>query len=102
MKTKTPLTELYLLIAGLQTPAEVSAFFADLCTPAELQAMADRWQVVHCLQQGLPYREIYEATGVSLTTISRVARSLHFGTGGYQLMYDRMKNHVKNRIAKKR
>ena len=34
------------------------SFFRDLCTPAELQAMADRWAVVELLERGLPYREI--------------------------------------------
>jgi uncharacterized protein YerC len=47
--------------------------------------MADRWAVVECLQQGLPYREIYRRTGVSLTTIGRVARYLAQGSGGYAL-----------------
>lgn len=67
----------------LQTPEEVRSFLTDLCTPTELQAMADRWAVVECLRLGLPYREIHRRTGVSLTTIGRVARYLAKGTGGY-------------------
>ncbi|MEQ4575448.1 MAG: YerC/YecD family TrpR-related protein [Gammaproteobacteria bacterium] len=55
----------------------------DLCTPAELEAMADRWRVVPLLVQGVPYREIHDLTGVSVTTIGRVARTLEHGTGGY-------------------
>ena len=47
--------------------------------------MADRWAVVECLQQGLPYREIHRLTGVSVTTIGRVARYLATGSGGYAL-----------------
>ncbi len=42
-----------------RTPEELRAFLRDLCTPAELQAMADRWAVVECLQRDLPYREIH-------------------------------------------
>jgi TrpR-related protein YerC/YecD len=72
-------------LLSLQTPEEVRSFLTDLCTPNELQAMADRWAVVECLQQGLPYREIYRRTGVSLTTIGRVARYLAQGSGGYAL-----------------
>ena len=64
-------------------------FFTDLCTPAELEAMADRWQVVPLLHQGIPYRTIHEKTGVSVTTITRVARCLTLGSGGYNLIYDR-------------
>src|ERR1700730_14251907 len=70
-------------LAALPTPEECRAFLRDLCTPAELQAMADRWTVVGCLKRGLPYREIQRLTGVSVTTIGRVARFLATGHGGY-------------------
>jgi TrpR-related protein YerC/YecD len=69
----------------LKSADECRAFLRDLCTPAELQAMADRWAVVECLQRGLPYREIHRQTGVSVTTIGRVARYLAQGNGGYAL-----------------
>lgn len=62
----------------------VKAFLLDLCTPAELQAMVDRWQVVQLLTRGLSYRAISEKTGISVTTIGRVARFLEQGNGGYQ------------------
>lgn len=70
-------------IAQLRDPAEVAAFLQDLCTPAELEAMTDRWRVVPLLVQGVPYREIHERTLVSVTTIGRVARTLDHGAGGY-------------------
>jgi TrpR-related protein YerC/YecD len=72
-------------LAVLREADEVRSFLQDLCTPAELQAMADRWAVVQCLQRGLPYREIHRQTGVSVTTIGRVARYLAGGNNGYQL-----------------
>ena len=75
-----------------QSPDELRAFLKDLCTPAELQAMADRWAVVEALQQGLPYREIHRLTGVSLTTIGRVARYLAAGSGGYALAVKRLES----------
>jgi len=67
----------------LDEPGQMLAFLHDLCTPAELEAMADRWQVVPLLHQGVPYRKIHQLTGVSVTTISRVARTLEHGSGGY-------------------
>ena len=70
-------------IAALPTPEEVRAFLRDLCTPAEIQAMADRWAVVDPLKRSVPYREIHRLTGVSVTTIGRVARFLAGGYGGY-------------------
>ena len=73
------------VLAGLDDAAAVRAFLLDLCTPAELEAMTDRWRVVPLLQQGMPYREIHELTQVSVTTIGRVARTLEHGAGGYAL-----------------
>ncbi|MEL6869481.1 MAG: YerC/YecD family TrpR-related protein [Pseudomonadota bacterium] len=69
--------------AALDQSADVHALLKDLCTPAELQALADRWQVVQLLNQDLAYRAIHEKTGVSVTTIGRVARYLADGAGGY-------------------
>lgn len=72
-------------LLSLRTVEEVQAFLADLCTPAELEAMGDRWRVVPLLQGGVPYREIHDRTQVSVTTIGRVARTLERGEGGYRL-----------------
>ncbi len=67
----------------LRTAAQLRAFLEDLCTPAELEAMTDRWKVVPLLLDGMPYREIHDRTQVSVTTIGRVARTLDRGAGGY-------------------
>src|SRR5690606_26019687 len=71
------------VIDRLRGPTEARAFLEDLCTPAELESMTDRWRVVPLLAQGIPYREIHERTHVSVTTIGRVARTLGPGAGGY-------------------
>jgi TrpR-related protein YerC/YecD len=78
-------------ILTLKSVDECRAFFRDLCTPAELQALADRWAVVGLLQQGVPYREIYRQTGVSVTTVGRVARYLSNGNGGYTIAAARLR-----------
>lgn len=78
------------VLASLKDPTEVRAFLEDLCTPAELEAMGDRWRVVPQLLQGLPYREIHERTKVSVTTIGRVARCLERGAGGYRIAARRL------------
>ncbi len=83
--------ELYRAILCLHSIDECRAFFQDLCTPAELQALKDRWAVVECLSEGLSYRQIHDRTGVSLTTIGRVARCVEHGTGGYQNTLKRIK-----------
>jgi TrpR-related protein YerC/YecD len=83
-------TGLYRAILSLTTEAECRKFFSDLCTPAELEALVDRWSVVAYLEQGLPYRKIHELTGVSVTTIGRVARYLSNGNGGYRAALERL------------
>jgi TrpR-related protein YerC/YecD len=84
---------LFSAILTLKTIDECRAFFRDLCTPAELQALADRWAVVGLLREGMPYREIHKQTGVSVTTIGRVARYLSAGHGGYALAAERVQEH---------
>ncbi len=65
------------IIALLQTPDEVERFLTDLCTPSELRALSERWHVAQLLDHTpLSYRDIQAQTGVSTTTIGRVARFL--------------------------
>ena len=81
-------------LAALQKAEDVRAFLLDLCTPAELESMADRWKVVPLLLQGVPYREIHERTRVSVTTVGRVARTLEHGAGGYHAAVRRTRRHA--------
>lgn len=67
----------------MRSVSEMRAFLRDLCTPAELESLIDRWTVVPYVLKGLPYREIHAHTAVSVTTIGRVARFLNQGNGGY-------------------
>ncbi|MGH8032829.1 MAG: YerC/YecD family TrpR-related protein [Luteimonas sp.] len=71
--------------AELSRSQDIAAFLEDLCTPAEIEALCDRWRVVPLLLDGVPYREIHERTQVSVTTIGRVARTLERGAGGYAI-----------------
>lgn len=81
---------LFRAILTLRNLDECRAFFHDLCTPAELQALKDRWAVAELLAEGrLSYRQIHEQTGVSVTTIGRVARYLLAGEGGYTRVLQR-------------
>ena len=78
--------------ACCQSAPILKAFLQDICTPAELEALVDRWRVVEPLLAGQSYRAIAEETGVSVTTIGRVARSLSEGRGGYQAVLDTVNN----------
>jgi TrpR-related protein YerC/YecD len=79
-------------LCSLNTADEVRQFLEDLCTPAEIEAMVDRWRVAQLLDQGHTYRDISELTQVSVTTIGRVARFMEMGTGGYRTVLDRFRS----------
>ncbi len=88
-----PAEALAAALAALASETEVRAVLRDLCTPAEVRTLAERWQVAKLLDEGgMTYRDIHDATGVSTTTIVRVARFLkEEQNGGYRLLLDRMK-----------
>ena len=77
-----------------KTVEETAQLLADLCTPAEVRTLAERWHVARLLDDtDLTYREIHDATGVSTTTIVRVARFLkQERILGYRMALDRLKD----------
>lgn len=85
---------LYKVLAKLQSEEEIQAFIADLCTPAEIKALTERWSVARILEEtDLSYRDINAQTGVSTTTIARVARFLKTEPHqGYRLALDKLKD----------
>ena len=82
---------LYQAVLALETPEECRAFFQDLCTVAELRAMAQRLEVAQLLDEGLIYNDILQRTGASSATISRVNRALQYGADGYKTVLPRLK-----------
>ncbi|MFA6254483.1 MAG: YerC/YecD family TrpR-related protein [Patescibacteria group bacterium] len=82
---------LFKAILKLKTPAEASKFFRDLCTLEELEEMEKRWQAVQMIAKNKPYREIAKKTGLSTSTVTRVAHWLNYGEGGYRLVLKRIK-----------
>ena len=85
------LSFLYRAILMLQTEEECRNFLQDLCTVSELKAMEQRMEVAMLLDDGLIYSDILERTGASSATISRVNRSLSYGTGAYERVFARLK-----------
>lgn len=82
---------LYKALLTLKTPAECSRFLEDICTIKELQSLIQRFQVACQLDSGKNYNEVYEDTGVSSATICRVNKCLHYGSGGYRMTLERLK-----------
>ncbi len=81
---------LFKAILSLRSIDECYVFFEDLCTVSELKAMSQRAVVAKMLRDKYVYSDIVSRTGASTATISRVNRSLNYGSDGYELVFDRM------------
>jgi len=84
-------TDLFKAILKLKNVKECEKLFRDLCTLEEIKEMSNRWKAVQLLNQKMPYREIAKKTGLSTTTVARVAHWLENGEGGYKLILKRFK-----------
>ena len=81
---------LFQAVLALKTPEECYSFFEDLCTVPELKAMSQRLHVAKMLSEHRVYRDIVNETGASTATISRVNRSLTYGSDGYSIVFERL------------
>ena len=77
--------DFFRVILRLKDVEEVSAFMRDVATLSELTEMAKRWEAAQLIDKKAPYREVSEKTGLSTTTVSRVAYWLRNGEGGYEI-----------------
>ena len=81
---------LFEALSLVRTREEYYRFFEDICTVGELNAIAQRLEVAKMLANEQTYTHIAEATGASTATISRVNRSLIYGSDGYSGVFARM------------
>lgn len=82
--------ELFEGILKLENIEECYKFFEDICTISELKSMAQRLHVAKLLRQKKIYVDIRNETGASTTTITRISGALDYGSGGYNLILDRL------------
>ncbi|CDR30148.1 Uncharacterized protein conserved in bacteria [Acholeplasma oculi] len=83
--------ELFESILKLENLEDAYAFFEDLCTIKEIEAMAQRIKSAKLLLDGKTYEQIIEETGISSTTLSRISTCIRYGTGGYKKILDSKK-----------
>lgn len=79
---------LFQCILKLESMEECYAFFEDLCTVQEIRTMSQRLAVAKLLSEKRVYSDIVAQTGASTATISRVNRSLAYGNGGYNKVFN--------------
>ena len=97
--SKTVRTEavdhLFDAILTLENKEECYTFFQDVCTINELLSLSQRYEVAKMLREKKTYLEIAEKTGASTATISRVNRSLNYGSDGYDMVFSRLEKSEK-------
>lgn len=84
------LDDLFNAILCLETLDECYNFFEDLCTVLELKSLSQRLQVAKMLSEHHVYSDIVNETGASTATISRVNRTLNYGSDGYGIIFERL------------
>lgn len=92
--------QLFQAILELKDIEECYKFFDDLCTMSEVQSLAQRLDVAYKLKLKKTYDSIQQETGASTATISRIRRCVDYGSGGYNLMLDRLYPELQNNQTK--
>ena len=101
-KIKDKATDLlFKAILSLKNEEECYNFFEDLCTVPELKAMSQRIVVAKMLTDKKVYSDIVAKTGASTATISRVNRSLIYGSDGYEMVFGRIFDEKEDKVEDK-
>ena len=87
---KRQLEQLYKAVLSLDSMEQCAAFFDEICTIQELDAISQRLEVANLLHQGKNYVDINKLTGASTATICRVSKCLSYGEGGYRTVIEKM------------
>lgn len=102
MNLDTPqINSLITALLAVKNQAEMKKFLRDLLTEEEILEFSRRWQAAQMLQQRVPYSEIVAKTGLSSTTVARVAKWLKGGAGGYRLVLGRLSHHANPSFEKR-
>ena len=86
MEKSEKITELYRIIAGLNTVQECEMLFEDLCTKKEIEKMAERLYAAKLLLDGKTYNQVIAETDISSATLSRISRCVQYGDGYSRLL----------------
>lgn len=84
--------QLFRAILSLKNIDECYRFFGDLLTVQELSAFSQRLKVAQMLSDGRTYESIRAEISTSSSTITRVNTELRYGSGGYKMVLERLKD----------
>ena len=80
-------------ILALKTENEAGRFLRDLMTEKEIKEFAKRLKAAEMLTEKIPYSTIEKETGLSSTTVARVAKWLNGKGGGYKIIINKLHHH---------
>ncbi len=83
-------------ILSLDNNTEAQNFLRDLMTEKEIWEFSNRLEAATLLSKDVQYNAIIEDTGLSSTTIARIAKWLKGPLGGYRLILSRLNKHHNN------
>ena len=86
MEKQEKLQELYRIICSLENEEQCRQLFEDLCTQKELEKMAERIYAARLLMEGNTYNQVIAQSDISSATLSRVSRSVQYGSGYSRLL----------------
>lgn len=81
-------------ILALKNEDETKRFLRDLMTEGEIEEFTKRLQTAEMLYKKTPYTIIENRTGMSSTTIARVAKWLNGKEGGYKTIINRLHHNL--------
>ena len=90
IKRSPDMDALFQAILTLKDMDECYSFFSDLLTVQEVGTIAQRMQVARMLAEGNTYESIRRQVPVSSSTITRINTELRYGSGGYQMVLERL------------
>jgi TrpR-related protein YerC/YecD len=88
------LVKAFTLLKGDKSMAN---FVYDIFTPAEIDEFSNRLEISRLLTKKLSYQKIAAQVGTSTTTVTRVARWLNKGRGGYVEVLKSMAEETKSK-----
>lgn len=77
--------ELCSLFTAIETEKQSALLLEDILTPAEYDSIAERWQIIKLLHQGMTHREVAKKLGISISKVTRGSRCLQYGSGGFKI-----------------
>ncbi|MBP7927614.1 hypothetical protein KAZ57_00520 [Patescibacteria group bacterium] len=81
-------------IIAVNSEDEASRFLRDLMTEKEIKEFAKRLKVAEMLLAKIPYSTIEKTTGLSSTTVARVAKWVNGKEGGYKSVISKLHHHT--------